>query len=341
MPFRTDGDLLARLRSPRLFPHEWIVLVYIGAALWILEHMPVTYPRTALFIAYANPIFGITSIAFLLALMRRKRGTLGVPFAGEALAILRIVVPLMLAWATHFLLKSFIFVINPRTWDRELAVLDQQLHLGFSPSTFFTTLIQAPALLIFIDAVYSGIYFLIVIGYAAAFVGLLPIRRKLAFGVSFILLWVVGSSLYVAFPSWGPVYVFSDEFIGTLRYMPLTVAVQKALFEEISSLVRNPEALRYVRFGSVAAFPSLHVGVVTLYTLTSRFVSRRWFAANCGLLGVMIVGSVVTGYHYLLDGWAGMLLAFLLWLAATRYFVGRDPEDALREPGDDSLGGRE
>ena len=323
MRFPTDGALLERLRSPRLFPHEWIIIAYLIAAVVLLETMPVTYPRAALLVAYARPIMVITAISFLVTILRHRRArSTDVPFAGDLLAIGRVIVLLAVAWPTHFLLKSFIFVINPKTWDLFFAVWDQKIHLGFSPSTFFTTLFNAKWLLFGIDLVYSGIYFLIVLSYASIFLGILPLRLKMAFGASFTLLWVIGSSLYVAFPSWGPVYVFSDEFAYTLRYMPLTVSVQRVLFEEISSLVRNPEALRYVKFGSVAAFPSLHVAVVTLYTLASRHVSRRWFLANVILVVVMMIGSIVTGYHYLIDGWAGLALAAGLWFAMTRYFGG-------------------
>ncbi|HEU5163470.1 MAG TPA: phosphatase PAP2 family protein [Thermoanaerobaculia bacterium] len=323
MRFPTDRALLDRLRSPRPFPHEWMILAYLIAALVLLETMPVTYPRIALIAAYAGPVGVITAIAALVTLLRHRRGgERDVPLSGDLLAIGRIVLLLSVAWATHFLLKSFIFVINPKTWDLFFAVWDQRIHLGFSPSTFFTTLFRAKWFLFALDLVYSGAYFLVVLIYTSIFLGILPLRLKMAFGAAFTLLWVVGSSLYVAMPSWGPVYVFSDEFVNTLRYMPLTVSIQRTLFEEISSLVRNPEALRYVKLGSVAAFPSLHVAVVMLFALASRHISRRWFHANVILMAVMVIGSVVTGYHYLIDGWAGIALAAGLWFATTRYFGG-------------------
>ncbi len=316
-----DAQFARRLRSSRPFPHEWIVLAYLAVSFWALERMPVTYPRTALLLAYARPVFLIAVVAAAVVLLRRKLGkSPGEPLGDAAWATGRICLLLMVAWATHFLLKSFVFVLNPRTWDPQLAVWDQRLHLGFSPSAFFTTLFRAPLFLHLLDLIYSGLYYFIVIGYAGALLGLLPQRLRLAFGAAFTLTWVTGSVLYVAIPSWGPVYVFSNEFVETLRYMPMTVAVQRVLYEEVSSLVRHPEALRYVQFGSVAAFPSLHAAVVALYAVASRRVSRRWFHANLLLVAAIVLGSVVTGYHYLIDAWAGIALALGLWWACARYF---------------------
>jgi hypothetical protein len=324
-----DESFARRLRSPRPFPHEWFLLAYVGIAVWLLERMPVTYPRAALFLAYAQPVFVISLLAVLFAILRWRR----VPDARErpadvAWTLGRVCLLLMVAWATHFLLKSFVFVINGKTWDLQLAVLDQRIHFGYSPSAFFTTLFTAPAFLMAVDIFYSGAYFFIVTAYAGALLGLLPLRLKFAFGAAFTLVWAIGSILYVALPSWGPVYVFSSEFAQTLRHMPMTVAVQRVLYEEISSLVRNPEALRYVRFGSVAAFPSLHVTVVTLYAAASRRVSARWFHINVLIVAGMVLGSVLTGYHYLIDAWAGIAIALVVWTACARYF-----ERVAREPG--------
>ncbi len=57
--------------------------------------------------------------------------------------------------------------------------------------------------------------------------------------------------------------------------------------------------------------------MTTLFALASRQVSRGWFRLNLLLVLVMLLGSVVTGYHYLVDGWGGILLALGTW------FLGR------------------
>ncbi len=59
----------------------------------------------------------------------------------------------------------------------------------------------------------------------------------------------------------------------------------------------------------VAAFPSLHVAFVTY---CAAWLIR--FSRNAGLFGVvsilvMVLGSVLTGWHYLIDSVAGLALA--------------------------------
>ena len=74
----------------------------------------------------------------------------------------------------------------------------------------------------------------------------------------------------------------------------------------------------HILFG-VAAFPSLHVAFQTLVFLWMR---RVWRAGQI-IFGVFVVailiGSLVTGWHYLIDGIAGIALAALCyWIFAIR-----------------------
>jgi hypothetical protein len=301
-----------------------MALAFVAAGVVVLERLPVTYPRAALLQVWAGPIALVFCLGLLVgvsaAILRKRHGHSGPDLATEVLLLVRAGVVLVPALSVHFLLKSFIHLINPRVWDRQLGRLDAAVHFGVSPSTFLTGLLGNGALLHFVDIVYSVLYFFILAGSTALLLGLLPARRKLAFTFSFLLLWIVGAALYVALPSWGPAFVVPEEFAEVLPSMPNTATVQGALFEEINSLVRNPAGFRVVRFGCVAAFPSLHVAVIALLTLASRTISRPWFRANVALLLIMVVGSVITGYHYLVDSYAGVLLAGASWWAGVAIY---------------------
>ena len=198
--------------------------------------------------------------------------------------------------------------MNPRTWDAFLWEADRVVHLGLSPTVLLTNAFTSGAFLRFLDVVYSNLYFVLIAGSVPALLVLPELNRRMAFLAAYTFVWIAGSVVYLAFPSWGPVFVVSSLFAETLRNMPATVHVQEVLFGEISSLVQHPLAPRIIRFGSVAAFPSLHLAVVTTLAVGSRWVSRRWFLANLVVVVLMLVGSVVTGYHYLVDGWAGIVL---------------------------------
>ncbi|MGE5346359.1 MAG: phosphatase PAP2 family protein [Acidithiobacillales bacterium] len=316
-----EDALLRRLSSIRPLPHEAVSAVYMVVGILALERLPVTYPRSAILLAFADKVafvggLALVAIAARRLLFRRAEGRPDpTPVRLESLIVLRSVLCLLPVLSLHFLIKSFIHLLNPRMWDLSLLQWDRFFFLGLSPSLFFTGLFNQPSFLHAIDIVYSFLYALIVVGSCGAFLSLLPPARRLAFTAAWAFLWIAGSLLYVALPSWGPVFVVPQIFEGVLQKMPETVGVQSVLFREIASLVAHPYSERLVRFGSVAAFPSLHLGAITVITLASRGVSRTWFVLNGLFVLLMLIGSVVTGYHYLVDGWAGILLGLGVWKA--------------------------
>jgi hypothetical protein len=88
--------------------------------------------------------------------------------------------------------------------------------------------------------------------------------------------------------------------------MPITVYVQTELLKELKGVIERPAGPRPIRFGGVAAFPSLHLAVITLFTL-----------------------AVVTGYHYLLDGLAGMVIGaacYRMALTWAKHWLGSELE---------------
>lgn len=318
----SDRTLARRARDPRPFLHEIIGAVYVVAGIVVLENLPVTYPRSALLLAYASFVVPLVTLSFLVSWIVH-RGKPGWNAADEAIVLVRIGAALALTLPVHFLLKSFIYLVNSRTWDVKLFAWDQAFHLGLSPSRFLVALFQSPVFLRVLDFLYSGFYYFFMIGTTAICFGLLPIRKKFSFGAAYMLLWILGTILYLAFPSWGPVFVFTNEFRPALVHMPMTMNVQHALFLEVSSLVNDPLAPRVIRFGSVAAFPSLHIGVVALLTLESRAVSKSWFRWNAIFLLAIVLGSVITGYHYLIDSYGGIALAVLAWWSGEKLFSSR------------------
>jgi hypothetical protein len=316
-----EDALSRRLSSIRPLPHEAISAVYVAVGILALERLPVTYPRSAILLAFADKValvggLAVVGIAARRYFFRRAEGRPDpTPVRLEGLVVLRSVLCLLPVLSLHFLIKSFIHLLNPRTWDVSLLQWDRFFFLGLSPSLFFTGLFNHPSFLHAIDIVYSVLYALIVVGSCGAFLSLLTPARRLAFTAAWAFLWIAGSLLYVALPSWGPVFVVPQIFEGVLQKMPATVGVQSVLFKEIASLMAHPYSERLVRFGSVAAFPSLHLGAITVITLASRGVSRTWFVLNGLFVLLMLIGSVVTGYHYLVDGWAGILLGLGVWKA--------------------------
>lgn len=325
-----DGTAVEdRTRRAVLLPHEWVALAFILGGIYLLETLPVTYPRSALFLAYAVPVGLMVAVALLTSVVvsRGRQGKL----RSRLLWTARSALLLILVMPVHFLLKSFIHLINRRVWDLQLLEIDRWFLFGRSPSIFFVELFNHALLLSVLDWIYSFLYYFVLFISVGVLLVVPHMRVRLTFVAAYSSMWITGMVLYLALPSWGPVFVWSEIFETCLVHMPRTVSVQSVLFEEISSLVRDPLAPRVVRFGCVAAFPSLHVAVVTLFTLASRHVSRRWFYGNALLTMLMLLGSVITGYHYLIDGLAGIVLTVILWFGWGALYGLRADEAGLRE----------
>ena len=67
-------------------------------------------------------------------------------------------------------------------------------------------------------------------------------------------------------------------------------------------------------------FPSLHVAFQTFVFLWFRRL-WTWGEVTFALfVFVIFLGSMITGWHYMIDGLAGLLLAWLVWAATARRY---------------------
>lgn len=310
--------------------HEIVAAVFCLIGVVLLERMPVTYPRSALLLTYASPIAIIFGIAIAIAAIRRRNRALVIRDAKE---IARACLTLALVFAVSFVLKSFTYLINPHVWDRQLFALDRTLHFGYSPTIFFVTLFNHPLFLRFIDVVYTIIdYGLFMFG-TPAMLALLDSRLRVRYGAAFALMWMTATVFYLALPSWGPAFSATALVEPALRHMPHTVWIQSQLYRELSSLIKAPLAPRVAYLGGVAAFPSLHVAYVALLAIAARHVARP--AYLLALLAVLLMqfGSVITGYHFMIDGYAGIAIAAgSWWLAGATASISLPPRRSPQQP---------
>ena len=219
-------------------------------------------------------------------------------------------------------IKLAIPLLHPRLFDQTLWDLDRKLLAGHSPNEFFLALFSAPPVLRTIDWSYANVFLASLI-IATVFFGSAPNRQlRVAFMNSNVVLWLAGAWLYVAVPSLGPAFAFPNVWQPLSALLDRTQTLQRLLMTNYRNLmllahgVRRPISL----FFGVAAFPSLHVAFQTLVFLWMR---RTWRGGQV-IFGVFVVailiGSIVTGWHYLIDGIAGIALACLCyWLFAIRF----------------------
>ena len=69
-------------------------------------------------------------------------------------------------------------------------------------------------------------------------------------------------------------------------------------------------------FVGISAFPSMHNAVAALLALAAWRVSRPLGAAMTLFAVMILAGSVHLGWHYAVDGYAGILVAVVCWRLA-------------------------
>lgn len=218
-------------------------------------------------------------------------------------------------------LKGAIAVLAPFSWDIALSRLDRALHFGHLPHEWLAPLLAWPLALSVLNVLYH-VWFFLQIGsiFAIAFASR-DLRRQ--FLLSYILTWLVGGFLIaMAVSSAGPVYV-ERLGLGT-DYVPLTDALAAASRQYPIWALDVQERLWAGFTGAstgsagISAFPSMHVATATLFVLAARRVGRPLYLASLAFWATTLLGSIVLGWHYAVDGYAGTLIAMVIWRGVSR-----------------------
>ena len=203
----------------------------------------------------------------------------------------------------------------PFSWDARLASWGAALH-GAPPWTFFRWAIASPVLLRSWELVYNVGWTVVIPGVVVWRIVSPPSAERTRFLTAFVAAWPVAGIVLAGFlMSAGPVYY--DRVAGGMvdPYAPLRVSldhvswtaryVQEFLWSAYVHHRRIPGA-------GISAMPSMHLVTAMLTALTIRRASGWLF------LVLIFAGSVLTGWHYSLDGYVGIVAALALWTCAGR-----------------------
>jgi hypothetical protein len=290
---------------------------------WPMRHL-LTQTKWIFFLVYAPLTVGwvLASAGQTRALWLRCRTLLLSPafFAEFAIAMIAVHATIMV----FVNLKQYIPAINEMLYDSPLWRLDAWLHLGIDPAVVATELAAEYGLLPWLDRAYV-LYYPAQVVVPLAFlvsVKLRPLRGRFFF--AYCLLWMLGGAMYLAWPSLGPVYYRGSRFLW-LDQAPYAQYLQELLIRDYVRFRTDPSYYTVKLYQGVAALPSLHVGVLTLFAIAAA----RWRALALGLwllTFVTFIGSLALGWHYAVDGYAGALLAWVAWLAARRAVPEQRPD---------------
>jgi hypothetical protein len=279
-------------------------------------------------------------VRLLVALARRDRSYLTVIRNGAWIAdTVRLIVFGAMVIVAYGWIKLVVPVFHPRLFDPELWELDRTLFFGIAPTTFLLDVFGRGWFLRLIDWTYANIFFASA-SIAYAWVLSHPERRiRVAFANGNALLWITGGWLYLLLPSVGPAFRFPDVWLAHSESLRNTQGLQAILMRNYQNVIRAwgglpiTEPIRIV-FG-IGAFPSLHVAFQMYVFLWAR---RVWRTGQM-LFGIFVVliflGSMITGWHYMSDSLAGLLMAYLSYrICFPREHVDDNRRaDAGRSPG--------
>ncbi len=228
-------------------------------------------------------------------------------------------------------LKPAIPAINPFAWDMTFMEWDRALHFGFDPWVILQPLLGHDIVTFAINLAYN---FWFVALFAAWFwfgfqkqAGELRAR----FFLSYMLAWWIGGGLLaVMFSSAGPVY-FDELGLAPNPYTELFAYLNDAdtriplWFLDTQQMLWDGYTGKGPALG-ISAMPSMHNASAVLFALAFRHVSKGlgWFFAVYAV--VILLGSVHLGWHYAIDGYAGIAIAAFSWWVAgfmARWFTAR------------------
>jgi hypothetical protein len=217
-------------------------------------------------------------------------------------------------------MKQLIPIFIPFSWDQTFSDLDQLFFFGTQPYELLDVVFAHPFIISFFAGAYSFWLFLLYFVLLACCFGVTDARSRMQYLVAFTLTWALGGNLLATlFSSAGPVY-YERLGLGD-TYVPLMQMLKDASTFPVNSVLELQETLwtlyaHPVSLNAISAMPSMHVGSTVLMAIYA-FQLGRWAGIVASIFaGVIMIGSVVLGWHYAVDGYLGALVAFGSWKAS-------------------------
>ena len=290
----------------------------------------------------AYPLWAISALTFsagrllVARLHRRASSPLWTPEAvvGAAL-VLAAVVPFQTTFSS---VKRTIDDVRGFPWDPALAQLDRLVHFGRHPWQWLQWIVEDRALLFLIDRLY--LWWFPAVSLFLFWLAWTPHRRlRQRALISTVLIWAVGGNLLaLMLASAGPCYYRHadparvDPYERLLATLDLHARsgeyVQARVVQRMLWHTATEDPIAPLR--GVSAMPSMHVAMAVLMALTGWTRSRIAGVLLWGFAAVTMVGSVVLGWHYALDGYVGAVLAWTVWRCTPALQEAVSPEPAER-----------
>ncbi len=219
-----------------------------------------------------------------------------------------------LTYATFRNIKSMAPFVNGADWDDTMADVDRFLFAGHDPAAVLHAWFGTDLMAHLMSAVYVIWIVLIPTSIAIALVWTRHTSAGSWYVTAVAVDWCLGALLYLLLPSLGPIYAQPSQFADLPHTFNSTL--QEGLWTDRVAVMADPWAADTLQ--TVAAFASLHVGIMMTICLVVRLIGwPRWLQLTGWVfLGLTVLSTVYLGWHYVVDVIGGIALgAFAVWVA--------------------------
>ncbi|WP_205319970.1 phosphatase PAP2 family protein [Notoacmeibacter marinus] len=205
-------------------------------------------------------------------------------------------------------------------WDESFMHLERWLHFGRLPHEWLRPFYDWPLAVQIVNFIYNLWYFVMIGVVLAIGIGRGGLENRFRFLFAFVASWLIGGVLIASvFSSAGPCFYGRLGFGGDYALLMARLGAIDLTHNLYALSTQNMLWESYAggfNASPISAFPSLHVATATLIALFAW--PSGWLGRMAGLafLATILFGSVLLGWHYAVDGYAGILIALCTWKVA-------------------------
>ncbi|MPZ96146.1 MAG: phosphatase PAP2 family protein [Propionibacteriales bacterium] len=323
------------VRTRSIWHDYWFAIVLavgLSAATWLVAaayHLPVRDPdgfAAQTYIRFPAIVVGCVLADILPRCIYRARhrhdfGTQFLAVVRERWTLRHVATVAMGlgAWYVTYVafrnLKSFVPFVRESTLDGVLADLDRAILFGYDPAVVLHSMLGTGLAAHLMSAVYIAWIAWVPLSIAAVLVWTRNARRAAWYITALCVDWVLGVALYFLVPSVGPIYHEPSNFAAMA--VTQNSQIQVNLVSDRMEVLADPFATTAVQ--SIAAFASLHVGILVTAALIAHSLGMRTLIRKVlwVFLCLTCLATVYLGWHYLSDVFGGFALgAAGAWLGA-------------------------
>lgn len=215
------------------------------------------------------------------------------------------------------------------SWDPTFAAWDRLLFAGSNPWELLQPLLGYPLATRFFDVTYSIWIPLVFLSWVGVLSPKVPTSLRRQYWLATVVSWIViGLVLATVFSSAGPCYFAQvapgvpSPYAGLDAYLASVDQMHGLMANDMKQYLWAIHTDRLEAPGGISAMPSMHNAQAALFAVLAFRLDRRLGYLFSAYAFVIFIGSIHLGWHYAVDGIAGVVLALIIW-KAVEWYLGR------------------